>query len=98
MCSLEAISKPSANTKIAWETPDTSWANLETSQSRESRCVGRVILESVLVRRSRVAGMQPAGVHATEVVADAAADGLGVARDHDRAGVERGVVSLVGDV
>src|ERR1700742_188291 len=41
MCSLAAISRPSADTSTACETPDTSRANLETSQSSESRCVDR---------------------------------------------------------
>src|SRR4029077_18363629 len=41
ICSLAAISKPSADTRTACETPDTSRANLATSQSSESRCVER---------------------------------------------------------
>ena len=77
MCSLAAISRPSADTRMACDTPATSRANLETSQSRDSRCPERA--RSLFVCLPALPCVRATRVYAAEVIADGAAHHVGVA-------------------
>src|SRR6478609_7169990 len=81
--SLEAMGRPSAETKMAWETPGVSVANLATSQSYSPLGWAMASLVNIgFLSVVTVLGFGAGGAHTFLVAVEASADCLWVAPVH----------------
>src|SRR6478672_6476738 len=79
-CSLEAMGRPSAETRMAWETPGVSVANLATSQSYSPLGWAMASVVNIgFLSVVTVLGFGAGGAHTLLVAVEPAADCLGVA-------------------
>src|SRR5690348_16058673 len=79
-CSLDAIGRPSAETRMAWDTPGVSLANLATSQSYSPLGWAMASLVNIcFLSVCTVLGLGTGCADALLVAVEAAANGLGIA-------------------